>query len=536
MNYQNKKKSVFLFEDVIFESERIAKNEFVTVFQESNILIDEIEFKDNIQSLIVPNEQLETDITWQWISNICDLSPGFSRYVEKEDSYFPWGNEFGIIPLIQQRFYNNIYPTEYRLLEEFVLFHNLYEDPKSKNFYSVDINSDQNLVVKYDEKTNSYAIKTYQLRQFLSVKQSHLFVQYDCFRTTEIPLSEFDIDLNDEFKKRTANGHFLVNFKEYSSTSKNNDSRLLGKIQIGGYRNYVHLDSFDLIRKRNDEEYHKFIVSIDDNGKEIYYSTNVSKNESTYYKIVSFNRSVLQKYYEHPNLYKVEDGEISKKGSWHMRIDNNNIDIVKVYLGDLGRLNRSEQSHWLAHNIVSFSGLSNVQYKRDVLAIPFLEPEMPDLIFRHYYSKLHNLFTKHFGFSVFKPLHKQDQAYLDTIRVPLSEDLHEFEKIILNLSKVLCDSIDIKSINKYLDKNLTNKIEALELFTKLKLIEDNDFVSSLRKIQLIRSKSIAHNKDEGYDYLLGNLGYSEHTLTKIVFDLLLTTSTTFKQWYNHLII
>ena len=285
----------------------------------------------------------------------------------------------------------------------------------------------------------------------------------------------------------------------------------MGKIQIGGYRNYVHLDSFDLIRKRNDEEYHKFIVSIDDNGKEIYYSTNVSKNESTYYKIVSFNRSVIQKYYEHPNLYKVEDGEISKKGSWHMRIDNNNLDVVKVYLGDLGRLDRSEQSHWLAHNIVSFSGLSNVQYKRDVLAIPFLEPEMSDLIFRHYYSRLHNLFTKHFGFSVLKPLHKQDQAYLDTIRVPLSEDLHEFEKIILNLSKVLCDSIDIKSINKYLDKNLTNKIEALGLFTKLKLIEDNDFVSSLRKIQLIRSKSIAHNKDEGYDYLLGNLRYSEHT-------------------------
>ena len=160
MNYQNKKKSVFLFEDVIFESERIAKNEFVTVFQESKILIDEIEFKDNIQSLVVPNEKLETDITWQWISNICDLSPGFSRYVEKEDSYFPWGNEFGIIPLIQQRFYNNIYPTEYRLIEEFVLFNNLYEDQKSKNFYSVDINSDQNLVVKYDEKTNSYAIKT----------------------------------------------------------------------------------------------------------------------------------------------------------------------------------------------------------------------------------------------------------------------------------------------------------------------------------------------------------------------------------------
>ncbi|MGJ1263778.1 hypothetical protein [Sphingobacterium spiritivorum] len=534
MNYQNKKKSVFLFEDFISESERIAKNDFVTVFQESNVLTDEIEFRDNIQSLIVPNEQLETDLTWQWLSNICHLHPGLSKSADKGSSYFPWGNEFGIIPLIQQRFYNNIYPTEYRVLEEFILFHNLYEDPKSLNYYSVNLNSDQNLVIKYDEKTKSYSIKTHQLRQFISVKQCHLLIQYDCFRTTKTSLAEFDIDLGDEFEKITDNGHFLVNFKEYAPLSKNNDSRLLGKIQISGYRDYEHIDSFDLSSRRSDEDFHRFILAIGENGKEIRCSSNVSKNEASYYKIVSFNRCVLQRYYEFPHLYQVEDGIISKKGGWRLPIDNNNIDTVKVYLGDIGRLDKSEQSHWLAHNIVSYSGLSKVQYKRDILAIPFLEPEMPDLLFRQQYSQFYNLFLDKYGFSIFKPLHEQDRAYLNTIRIPLSDDLHEFEKIILNLSKVLCDSIDIKSINKYLDKNFTHKIDALEHFAKVELLEDDDFVSSLRTIQSIRSKSIAHNKDEKYDKLISNLGYLNYTLAQIAIQLLSITSYTFKKWNKHL--
>ncbi len=111
--------------------------------------------------------------------------------------------------------------------------------------------------------------------------------------------------------------------------------------------------------------------------------------------------------------------------------------MVTVYLGDIGRLDKAEQSHWLAHNIVSNSGLSKVQYKRDILAIPSIEPEMPDLLFRQQYSQFYKLFLDKYGFSIFKPLHEQDRAYLNTIRIPLSDDLHEFEKVILNLSKVL---------------------------------------------------------------------------------------------------
>ena len=534
MKYQIEKKSLFLFEDVISESEIVTKCDFINVFQETKVFKDGIEFKDIIQSLIVPNEQIENELTYHWISNISDLCPGLSRYVDKEPCYFPWGNELGIIPLIHQRFYNNIYPTEYRILEEFILFHNLYEDPKSMNYYSVDVNSDQNLVIKYNEKENSYFIKTHQLRQFLSVKQCHLFIQYECFRSTEIPLSEFGINLDDEIEKKTENGNFLVNFKEYTQLSKNNDSRLLGKIRISGYSNYEHIDSFDLSNRRSDEDFHRFILAIDEDGKEIHCSSNVSKNEASYYRLVSFNRSVLQRYYEYPNLYLVEDGTISKKGSWHLSIDNNIIDMVKVYLGDLGRLDKSEQSHWLAHNIASTSGLSDVQFKRDVLAIPSLEAEMPDLLFRQKYLQFNDLFLDKYGFSIFKPLHERDKAYLDTIRVPLNENLHEFEKVILNLSKVLCDSINIKWINKYLGKSYTQKIDAFELFAKVHLIEDNGFVFALRKIQSIRSKSIAHNKDKNYDNLISNLGYSNHTLTQIAFHFLSVTSGTFKKWIEHL--
>lgn len=520
-----------MFEKKIADTELLALDDYITVFAENEYLKEGITYRDTIQSVFIPNVYNSHHNDYQWISNIAHLTPGFVRYSEKQkDKYYSWGNERGIVPLVYQRFYNNIYPTQYKVLEEFILFFNLHEDSRNGHFYSVNMNSDQNLVIQYDSQTTTFRVRTHELRQFLSVKNYVLAVQYDFYRSTVTPLSKYGIDIEKEYNIKTTNGNFLINFNDYSIPSKSYDSRLLGKCFVSGYKDYKHKDQFSIFLDRCESDYLSFITEIDENGQEILESSNTKKYDLNYYKVISFNRLVLQRYYELPNLYTITDGTIIKMGSWRLNIDNNNPHLVKVYLGDLGCLDKSEQSHWLAHNVASSQDLSDVQYKRDVLAVPFLDPEMPDLLFRKYYVIFSEKFKEEFKFSLFKPLHELDQAYLVTVRVPLTESIHEFDKIILNLSKLLCDAIDIKSINNFVKKHYEYKIDALEEFTRTHLSDEKEFVAILRTIQSIRSRSVAHNKDKDYDKLMHKLGYVDKTYTHIITNILVGGAVVLKKW------
>lgn len=61
---------------------------------------------------------------------------------------------------------------------------------------------------------------------------------------------------------------------------------------------------------------------------------------------------VLKKYYEDPEKYNVTDGYLSCGGLWGLRMDNDLISTVMVFLGDLGQtLSAKEQKHWKTFNI-----------------------------------------------------------------------------------------------------------------------------------------------------------------------------------------
>lgn len=522
-------RSLFLFEKEIANSEEIAEHSFIKVYCDDTYEENDINCRNYIQSIFIPNDSTIDLDRYSWIANIGELGPGFIN--SSNDKYFIWGNEHSIVPIVYQKFYNNIYPTEYKVLEEFILFFNLYEDFRDGNFYSINSNSDKKLVIKYNKKSNSFEISTFELRQFLSIKDYTLIIQFDYFRDTDIHLSEYDINIDNEFQIKTKNGNFLINFNEYTVPNKHYDSRLLGKCHLTGYRDYRYQEN-SFFKRKLDDDYLNFITGIDENGVKMFESCGITKLDTNYYKIVSFERSVLQRYYNSPDLYTIDDGIIIKKGSWRLYIDNNNFDSIKVYLGDLGILEKSEQNYWLSYNILSSSKLSEVQYRRDILAIPFLDPEMPDLLFRKYYRLFSNRFNEEFRFPIFKSLHELDTSYLNIVRVPLTEDLIEFEKIILSLSKILCDAINIKAINKFHETEEMQKINALKIFCANYLTSEEEFISALESIQSLRSQSIAHNKDNRYEKLLIRLGFSNLTYSQIICKLLNQITTALIKWHK----
>src|SRR3989344_9095942 len=103
-------------------------------------------------------------------------------------------------------------------------------------------------------------------------------------------------------------------------------------------------------------KFEKF-MAIDISGKKIKYTCDESKlanhfganSEAPHFLTrVFFKKEVLDKYYDKPSKYSVNDGYlfyIKENGinEWGMPIDNNAKDCVMAYLGDLGKMPYEEQ-------------------------------------------------------------------------------------------------------------------------------------------------------------------------------------------------
>jgi hypothetical protein len=450
-----------------------------------------------------------------WSLNITHLKPYYVHYSEKSSKYYRWGIESEYEPLVNQQFYNNIYPTKYELIEEIQQFFNLYFDNKTNTYIGIDIASEESEVVKIIKKGDNieFKIRTHFLRQFLYAKKLVLGFQLDYFRESDKTLAEQNLNENMLFDEFTQLYNFNISFKDFFLNDKDRcDSRLLCKAILRGYESQNIQTDYD---KFNSEKCEDFIVTINkDNGNFIYENCKKSefeKSEYDFYTPVFFKREVLLKYYNNPSLYTIEDGFLSLKGSWRLYIDNNNYDFIVVYLGDLRILNNQEQLYWKSFNIEPQSEVNKRRFSIDFLS-SYYDPEIEDLKFKKEFTRLNKLWLKKFGFYLISEFDKDDIHCFKTIRLPLKNEASELDTLVLNLCKVLIDYLNIKEINKYLDteqKGLKS-IEKFEIFLKLNQFNNVEKVISFYKtLQKLRSTGSAHRKNSDYKKALENLGYKD---------------------------
>lgn len=154
---------------------------------------------------------------------------------------------------------------------------------------------------------------------------------------------------------------------------------------------------------------------------------------------VFFRRDVLTKYYSKPELYSVKDGYLRCGGLWGLRIDNNHEKYVVVYLGDLGRdLPPGERAYWKSFNVTPDGTISDVNWKRHFLG-QFTDPEKADLVFKLQF----NVFQKNGRRNLVGQFSNRYQNF-KALRVPITNEQHEFDQQVLALAKVLIDSLNEK--------------------------------------------------------------------------------------------
>jgi hypothetical protein len=239
---------------------------------------------------------------------------------------------------------------------------------------------------------------------------------------------------------------------------------------------------------------------------------------------VHFKRDVLQRYYEQPEKYAVEDSYLRCAGLWGLRMDNNHDENVVVYLGDLGRdLPARERDYWRPFNIpASGTPISETALRRDFLA-QFAPATSSDIVFRRLYERVAAQWRGVFGWDLYRAPNAGDEHILQRVRLPLTESQPEFEGQLLNLARLMIDFINDGEIKIRVSGDTSNMRSIAKLgafLTQEGYPELGRDIGYLRNLQELRSKGAAHRKGSEFSTILRNVvGESDNrTAMKILLD------------------
>lgn len=487
-----------------------------------------------IYCALIPSEKIEQALSRpEW-----DLRRGSGTPSSIEEygggarngKYLRFGNEDGIEPLVIDRAFYGLKESYLEISEEFRLFHNLYHDRKQDIYIKFDDSGNEEVVAIV--KPKSAEIRMKEIHQFLAVKEMHLSIQFDITVSSSKTLEEMGLtaggrDVRDELA--CWNLSYRGDFGFYVDPSNSSSSNLQG-IRLIEPRPKAKSE-FERFAEAPTEQYADFIIGMDDNGDDIVHTCNPDKLSNffganpeapNYITSVSFRKQVLDKYYQEPSKYKIEDGTLRCGSLWDMRIDNHHNDKVCAMLGDLGLLPQQEQLHWKSHNIASTSGYSEVTFRRD-FGVEWVESDRPEHVFQERYRDLAEVCRANIGWQIFLPLASSDEYHIQSLRVPATDEQRDFDGLVLGLATILVDSLNVGGLKLLLPHSPKNG--SINLLATVLANYDAEGGSSkhiefLRNLQSLRSSGSAHRKGERYDSVIEKIGASSQDLRTLFADIL----------------
>lgn len=482
-----------------------------------------------IYCALVPNSQVDQALSMPtWDLSHGDGAPGSIIYQadgEEGVQYLRFGNDRGIEPLVIDRVFHGMREDYQEISEEFRLFHGLYHDSKTDQYLKFDDDGNEIVVVIAEE--DRIRIRVKEIRQFLAIRDMHLSVQFDCREHSSYSLEELGLEeCGDD--KRQGLACWGLHYGGFRGIGEHRAfSRLLGKRLVEPLPKSK--SGFFGFAEEEEKKYVDFIINVDENGDEETNTSNpgalanyfgANPGAPNYLTPVHFRKHVLDKYYQQPSKYSVEDSILWCGTLWSLQIDNHHHDKVCAWLGDLGRdLPYQEQLHWRAYNIPPQGCVSETYYKRQILA-QFTDSVRPEHLFATHYRRLQEECENYLGWHLLLPLEAGDEYYIKGMRIPATDEQRDFDELVLGLTKLLIDSLNEKELNKLIPEderpNIKGSISRLEAALKANDVERAaPQIAFLRQLQKLRSSSSAHRKGSNYRKIATDFGVDGQSLRTV---------------------
>ena len=482
-----------------------------------------------IQSYLAPLDSVEEELKTDTYDARFGM-PGITIYGSMESDekkYSTWNNDCGQEPLVIERDYNRLAPSNIEIVEEFRLLFNLYFNSQ-KNEY-IDVENDEITVIRIVKDDFVYVHKHY-LKTYLTLKNKVMILHVDS-RCTNLDNTE---KIQEDFLSyRDPKGILFYTLRignSFIGFEKENHSIIYAKKVITG----CDLKNCNIWPYNQKNTYIDFVIGLDENGNEIKYTCDPDKLRNYfganplaphYLTPVFFDAAVLNKYYSRPEIYKIDDGIIRCGSLWSLYIDNNNAGYVSVYLGDLGRNlpSEKEQHYWRGYNKYIDGKLSEVKINRDFFSLP-TDSTSSDFVFKKTYVSVNSKFKEKFGWQLFLDLDKNDLYNFESLHIPINNSIAEMDMLVLALVKVLLDSLNEKEIINQLKgtyEKLLGSISKLEMwFSEKNLVDYSTHIEFLRKLQKLRSTGSGHRKGKSYYAISKDLNVKQDNYSETFSELL----------------
>ncbi len=473
----------------------------------------------SLYSCLVPPEETDKAMEgYGW-----DLSPGDggpSIVSSGLDNIWYEPNCSKYVPLVIYRQFHGTRAPYREILQELVLYLELYHDSINCKYVVDDENGAEIEVIKYSEKET--LIRKSFLFAFMSARQLNLLLYFEKSRHKEGDERLVDECINEPSISYTRfwDSSYVDGFNAFTRVLGKKLYRCLPRTE----ENYSPF--------KTEKDYESFIIEGDahDNKR---YSSNPSlladyfgKNQDSphYLTPVYFDKGVLQKYFGSSTEYEVQDSVVHKHGYWRLRFDNNSPDHVCVFLGDLGRdIPHSEQTYWKSFNLPPEGReMSGTYFKRSMMGA-FADAESPDLVFKSEFERFQSQWVKLKGWPLFLSLTAADTHCFKTLHCLTKNEQSEFDSQVLALVKITIDSINVKGLKEHVSIEENRSIKLLSTYLKEGGVQF-DIASFLGSLQGIRSTGVAHRRGSKYEKTIERLGINDGALVQ-AFDRILEQMT-----------
>lgn len=509
-------------------SEQLGSEPYTCVYYFSEDPIDRIAF---YCGLVPKNKGKKALLATDWELAVNDGFPGCCRHGLHNKARVTY-DRFGHAdaePLILIREFSGFREGYPEISEEFRFFHNLFFEAKKNAYVKFDRSGNEEVIIKYSKER--ILIRTKEIREYIGIRNLYLAVYFDHIRSSYLPIAEIaEAQRSEQVRAKDYSYDFLVSENDFGLEDFLTFSRLFGKKLIAPFPKSK--TNFWPYNEKRHEKYQKFIIGVDGNGDNITFTCDPDKlsnyfgknpNAPQYLTPVFFKREVLQKYYNNPDIFSVEDSYLRCGYQWGLRMDNHQQDFVIVYLGDLGRdLPDAERDYWLHFNIPPAGKISRAKFLRDFMAQP-ADPDAPDLRFKQSYRSLNEAWQRKYDWPLFRALEEEDRHFLQNLRLLLNNSQSEFDAQVLSLTKVLIDALNEEELSKGVAGLPADAkgITKLESFLKNSGVPDlAEEVSFLRELQELRSAGVAHLKGRKFRKLYEKLKMNEKELRAIFAEIL----------------
>ncbi len=548
------------------ESDRILFTDFIAAMNKKFIDSGWISVSgESLHSALVSDEKLQEALSrYEW-----DLARG-SNGVSEVWSYGKWsfGHEGTNVlePFVLYRSANYDIDNYVELSQDFRVLMNMHEryiSPTERCFVIDNENGDWDKVAEI--KGVSIRIKLALLRKYLALRKMNLLLFFDEMRYSQQSFQE--LGLPPVFNQIEKGPDYIYNYTsliDCHSDGNKSGGWIMGKCVLRYREKDYNQDSFE----QDEKQYANFIYGYDEDGEPKLHSC--KKDTLSNYFVANgdnplemtpifFKKEVLDKYYSNPNKYTVSDGAVGCEGSWSMYVDNDHRNYVIVPLVYLGYLEYSEQLYWKGYNVAPEKemGFSKTAYNRWIEGI-FCNPMFPDLHFKYRFKMFNKKWEKQFGWPLFLPLIDEDEHRYKTLHCLTTENNHsDFDEQILSMTKLVIDSLNQKNLQSEIDdanpevvsflkeKQISSSLELkagidkFQAFLLSKGMKCPDMVDYLRKVQSLRSNSVAHRKSNKrkdlaklYEYFQLNELSDQQVLEEIFVKMVMTLNTLEKYFFN----